>query len=201
MKKNRVYQQVVSQIESDLDSYFAVKTIQRAYVPSFDFGMASAVVVIGQDGLVANVAKYVGDVPIIAVNPDPHRIDGILLPFSPHEIVSVTKNTIQDRNSIRRITLAEANLNNGQKLLAFNDFFIGASSHVSARYEIRTEQASEPQTSSGVLVCTGLVPRLDFVRIQYDRRASRNFITESLKNLLPLVGRNANSNGSFASHF
>jgi hypothetical protein len=34
---------------------------------------------VGQDGLVANTAKYVGEQPIVAVNPDPERFDGILL--------------------------------------------------------------------------------------------------------------------------
>ena len=55
----------------------------------------------------------------------------------------------------RQVTLAEVNLNDGQKLLAFNDFFIGARSHVSARYTLAYEGHSEPQSSSGVLVSTG----------------------------------------------
>ena len=40
-----------------------------------------SVVTLGQDGLVANTAKYVGAQPIVAVNPEPGRFDGILLPF------------------------------------------------------------------------------------------------------------------------
>jgi hypothetical protein len=53
------------------------------------------------------------------------------------------------------VTLAEVNLNDGQKPLAFNGFFIGARSHVSARYTLAYEGHSEPQSSSGVLVSTG----------------------------------------------
>jgi hypothetical protein len=37
--------------------------------------------VIWANGLVANTAKYSRGVPIVAVNPDPKRYDGVLLPF------------------------------------------------------------------------------------------------------------------------
>jgi hypothetical protein len=40
-------------------------------------------------------------------------------------------------------------------MLAFNDFFVGAASHISARYTLRLEDQSEPQSSSGVLISTG----------------------------------------------
>jgi hypothetical protein len=55
----------------------------------------------------------------------------------------------------RQVTPAEVNLNDRQKLLAFNDFFIGARSHVSARYALAYEGHSKPQSSSGALVSTG----------------------------------------------
>jgi hypothetical protein len=46
-------------------------------------------------------------------------------------------------------------MNDGQRLLAFNDLFLGAQTHVSARYRIRWAKNEEPQSSSGVLVSTG----------------------------------------------
>ncbi len=55
----------------------------------------------------------------------------------------------------RSVTMAEAVLNDGQRLLAFNDFFVGRRSHVSARYNLRWRGKAEPQSSSGVLVATG----------------------------------------------
>jgi hypothetical protein len=62
---------------------------------------------------------------------------------------------IDGRARCRAVTLAEAVLNDGQRLLAFNDLFVGARSHVSARYRLRTAGAVETQSSSGVLVSTG----------------------------------------------
>ena len=44
--------------------------------------------VVGQDGLVANVAKYSKHIPIVAVvNPDKERYDGVLLPFDVNDFL------------------------------------------------------------------------------------------------------------------
>lgn len=51
--------------------------------------------------------------------------------------------------------MAEATLNDGQRLLAFNDFFVGQRTHVSARYSLTWRERTEEQSSSGVLVSTG----------------------------------------------
>ncbi|MDP4132286.1 MAG: sugar kinase, partial [Bacteroidota bacterium] len=45
-------------------------------------------------------------------------------------------------------------LNDGQRILAFNDLFIGASSHVSARYKIYYNNKIEEHSSSGIIVST-----------------------------------------------
>lgn len=132
-----------------------MQEIDRALVPTFTFLPQDIVITLGQDGLVANTAKYAGDQPIIAVNPDPERFDGILLPFLPDRLRHAAEEVIEHRSRIRRVTLAEARLSDGQRLLAFNDLFLGARSHVSARYRIRWGKLEEPQSSSGVLVSTG----------------------------------------------
>jgi hypothetical protein len=52
--------------------------------------------------------------------------------------------------------MAKATLNNGQVLYGVNDLFIGPKTHSSARYVIRCGDTSETQSSSGVIVSTGL---------------------------------------------
>ncbi len=153
--EDSVYQAAIDRLETELQSQYPTRVIPRSFVPSFDFGMTMVVLVVGQDGLVANVAKYVGDVPIIAINPDPQRIDGVLLPFEIAGASSMVDRVASDRFDYREVTLAEATLNDGQRMLAFNDFFVGAASHVSARYILSVGDRSEPQSSSGLLVCTG----------------------------------------------
>jgi hypothetical protein len=52
--------------------------------------------------------------------------------------------------------MAQASLNNGQVLYGVNDLFIGRRSHVSARYELTLGKRQERQSSSGIIVSTGL---------------------------------------------
>ena len=79
----------------------------------------------------------------------------MLLPFAVNAARHAVRRTIEGHAKSRSVTLAEAILPAGQRMLAFNDLFIGARSHVSARYRIKLEQRSEPQSSSGVIVSTG----------------------------------------------
>lgn len=154
-QEDDIYRQIIDQLENDLQFGLPVKRVDRSFVPNFDFQTCQVVVVVGQDGLVANTAKYVGGIPIVAVNPDPQRIDGVLLPFQASEAGRMVRRVLDGKFKQRPVTLAEVGLNDGQKLLAFNDFFIGAGSHISARYQIEISGKSEPQSSSGILISTG----------------------------------------------
>lgn len=149
------YHQSLQRVLQQLDFGLVVTKVPRDYVPSYDFSRSAVVIVIGQDGLVANVAKYVMDKPIVAVNPDPIRFDGVLLPFLPNEVLGAVKAVLIDSARIRDITLAEVVTNDGQKMLAFNDLFIGCKTHVSARYKLSVGGQSEAHSSSGLLVSTG----------------------------------------------
>jgi NAD kinase len=132
-----------------------MQLVAREFVPSFIFTEKDVIVTAGQDGLVANTAKYVGAQPIVAINPDPQRIDGVLIPFQVQHAPAAVAKVISGKAQIRQVTLAQAKLNDGQRQLAFNDLFIGAASHVSARYKINVEGSSERQSSSGIIVSTG----------------------------------------------
>lgn len=142
--------------ELDFDEFdLPVQTVDRDFLPNFVFGPRDVVVTVGQDGLVANVAKYALGLPIVAVNPDPDRIDGVLLPFRTDQARTAVRGVLRGRHNQRQVTLAEASLADGQRLLAFNELFIGTRGHVSARYRLTVQEQSEPQSSSGVIVSTG----------------------------------------------
>jgi hypothetical protein len=145
---------VRSELEEGNDD-IPVQTIDREFVPNFLFGPKDIIVTIGQDGLVANTAKYVLGRPIVAVNPDPARIDGVLLPLQASQASVAVRSVIRGQAKFRDVTLAQATLDDGQQLLAFNELFIGSRSHVSARYRLEIGGKSEAQSSSGILVCTG----------------------------------------------
>jgi NAD kinase len=154
----QLYEGSVKQLRSELDFDdfdLPVQTVDRNFLPNFVFGPSDVVVTVGQDGLVANTAKYALGRPIVAVNPDPQRIDGILLPFRTADARAAVRSVLQGKATYREVTLAQAQLPDGQKLLAFNELFIGNRTHISARYNLKIGQQSEPQSSSGVLVSTG----------------------------------------------
>ena len=154
-REHAAYQRALDRLRRDLELGLPRQFLDRSLLPTYTFGPVDLIVTLGQDGLVANTAKYAGAQPIVGVNPDPARYDGILLPFAPEDARDAVVRVLEDRASSRLVTLAEAALLDGQKLLAFNDLFIGARSHVSARYRLRFRGREENQSSSGVLVSTG----------------------------------------------
>jgi hypothetical protein len=81
--------------------------------------------------------------------------DGVLLPFDTSNFDGYLKRALTGEHRIKPVTMAIARSADGQELLAFNDFFIGANSHVSARYEIEVAGRKENQSSSGIIVSTG----------------------------------------------
>jgi NAD kinase len=154
-EEGKRYQDVVAEVRGMMDFDLPVNVVDRSLVPNMVFGPRDIVVAIGQDGLVANVAKYAVGLPIVGVNPDPAAYDGILLPFEWKQARAAVQRTLEGRAKYREVSLAEAKLSDGQRLLAFNDLFIGARTHVSARYRLEASGASENQSSSGMIVSTG----------------------------------------------
>src|SRR5207248_11404827 len=114
--------------------------LERGFLPNFLFTPQDLVATIGRDGLVVTTAKYLDGQPIVAVNPDPGRIDGILLPFLPQQAKNGVLKVLDEKAHFHQITMAEVSLNDGQHLLAFNDFYIGQRTHVSSRYSLSWRQ-------------------------------------------------------------
>ena len=154
-REHDTYRRALDRLRHDLDLGLQRQFLDRALVPTYTFDTADLVVTLGQDGLVANTAKYAGVQPLVGVNPDPTRFDGILLPFTPASVLPAVREVLAGRADTRQVSLAQATLADGQRLLAFNDLFIGARSHVSARYRLTAAGTAEQQSSSGVLVSTG----------------------------------------------
>lgn len=153
-KEHEIFHNSLSKVQRNLSSIIKNKIVERSFLPSFIFNDKQVVVTVGQDGLVANTAKYVKQIPIVAVNPDQERFDGVLLPFNSQNFLVAVEKVIANNYNSKLTSFAEAKLNDGQRLLAFNDLFIGATSHVSARYQITYNSKTEEQSSSGIIVST-----------------------------------------------
>ena len=105
-------------------------------VAQFLFEPHDLVVAVGQDGLVANVGKYLDGQPLAGVNPDPDTIDGSLLAFNVDTFIASLNEVLNDRRPVREATLAEAQTSDRQSVARIERDFrrraepsIGALSH------------------------------------------------------------------------
>jgi NAD kinase len=155
-QENAAYRSAVEQAQQQLGLLGRVQLVHRSFIPNFVFGPEDIAVAVGQDGLVANTMKYLDGQPLIGVNPDRKRYDGQLLPFIVDDLTKVVPEVFRGVRPTKAITMAKASLNNGQTMYAVNDLFIGPKSHGSARYTIKHNGQTEFQSSSGVIVSTGL---------------------------------------------
>ncbi|MEU0096111.1 hypothetical protein [Kribbella sp. NPDC006257] len=124
---------------------------ERNDLDRFVFGPEDLVIAVGQDGLVANVAKYLDGQPVIGVDPEPSRNPGVLVPHEPGAVAGLLRGF-----SVEERTMVAASTDDGQRLLALNEVYVGHRTHQSARYRLATpEGLEERQSSSGLLVGTG----------------------------------------------
>ncbi|WP_140636142.1 sugar kinase [Methylibium rhizosphaerae] len=156
VKENAAYAQSLDVTVSTLQAWGRYQLVERSFLPNFVFAPDDIVVALGQDGLVANTMKYLEGQPLVGLNPEPSRWDGVLLPFEPKDLLAVLTDIAADQRPAQTVTMAEARLSDGQRLRAVNDLFIGPRSHSSALYEIELGSRREFQSSSGVIVSTGL---------------------------------------------
>jgi NAD kinase len=129
--------------------------IDRADLARFVFEPEDLVVAAGQDGLVANAAKYLTGQLVLGINPDPERNEGILVPHRADQAEALLTAMAAGAVEVEERTMVEARLDDGQRLLALNEVFAGHRSHQSARYRIALGGKEERQSSSGVIVTSG----------------------------------------------
>jgi len=130
-----------------------VADVERADLDRFLFAPNDVVAVIGQDGLVANVAKYLTGQLVIGINPEPGQNPGVLVRHSPAEGLGL----LLDPASAMVAYLATVALrtDSGETMVGLNEVYVGQPTHQSARYVITVPEGRERQSSSGVIVGTG----------------------------------------------
>lgn len=136
--------------------------VERTDLARFLFGLEDVVVAVGQDGLVANVAKYLDGQAVLGINPEPARNPGVLVPHPPAAarglLEALPSAAAGDRVQLpsQGRVMVEATVDDGQVLRALNEVYVGHPTHQSARYRIETAGGEvERQSSSGVLIGTG----------------------------------------------
>lgn len=157
LKENEMYSQSLRAVVDILQQWGRYQIIERSMLSNFYFAKDDIIITLGQDGLVANTLKYLEGQPVIGINPDPQRWDGILLPFTAKDLNKLLLHDVaRNKLQTKAISMAQATLSDGQVIKAVNDIFIGPINHTSASYEIALGTHQEMQISSGVIISTGL---------------------------------------------
>ena len=130
--------------------------VDREDLPRFLFAPEDIVVAVGQDGLVANVSKYLDGQPVIGIDPEPGRNPGVLVPHRAADTPRLLTAVAAGAAIVQRRTMVLAELDDGQELFGLNEVYFGHPTHQSARYIVSTSDGSrERHSSSGVVVGTG----------------------------------------------
>jgi hypothetical protein len=154
-ERHRLQHETVMRVESAIPTAWRRARVARADLPTFLFEPQDIVVAVGQDGLVPNLAKYLSGQPVIGVNPDPDRYEGVLVRASADRVADLLADLAAERADIEERTMVEAKLDDGQSLLALNEIYVGHFSHQSARYRLGYGDRWESQSSSGLIVASG----------------------------------------------
>ena len=129
--------------------------IVRSELSRFVFEPGDIVVAVGQDGLVANVAKYLDGQLVVGVNPDPRRFDGVLVRHPSGDVAKLLPAAARDRLEVEERTMVSAELDDGQRLVALNEIYLGHRTHQSSRYRLSHGGSGERHSSSGLICATG----------------------------------------------
>lgn len=154
-ERHAAFRAALDEVTEAIPARWRVSRVARADLDRFLFGPEDLVVAVGQDGLVANLAKYLDGQPVIGVNPDPGLYEGVLVPHPAEAATDLLPMVARGSGAFEERTMVVARMDDGQELLALNEIFVGTRTHQSARYRLAAGGANERQSSSGVIVSTG----------------------------------------------
>jgi NAD kinase len=155
-EEDAVYKAALSEVRRQVPNDLPTTSVPRGDLPNFLFRDKDLIVVCGPDGLFANLAKYLGDQPVLTVNPDPKTVAGALMLFPPSAVGGVLAKVQEGQHQIESLPFVKASIDDDRVVWGINDIFIGRKDHVSARYEVSLGNQKERQSSSGIIVSTGV---------------------------------------------
>jgi NAD kinase len=155
-EEDAAYKAAIAAVRRQIPNDLPVTTVSREDLPNFLFRDKDLIVVCGPDGLFVNLAKYIGSQPVLTVNPDPKTVAGVLMLFPAHAVGGMITQAQEGRHRLERLPFVKASIDEEHVVWGINDIFIGRTDHVSARYEMAFGNQREHQSSSGIIVATGV---------------------------------------------
>lgn len=157
-ERHRRARRALAEVTSAIPLTWRQARVERADLDRFLFAPEDVVVVVGQDGLVANVAKYLAGQPVVGIDADPGRNPGVLVRHRPQDAAGLLASTQSAGGGFDELTMVEAVADDTQRVVALNEIYLGSAGHQTARYRLGLEDDGgvvEAQASSGVLIGTG----------------------------------------------
>ena len=154
--EDQTYRRALSTLFRQLPSEVSQVSVSRSDLPSFLFREKDLVIVCGPDGLFVNLAQYLDNQLVLGVNPDPDSITGVLMPFEPGEVRKVLETVGTEKERVELLPFVKGSTDLKQVIWGINDLFVGRADQVSARYRIGHLGKQESQSSSGVIISTGV---------------------------------------------
>jgi hypothetical protein len=168
-RRHAAQQAALTEVGAAIPADWRRGQVDRDDLPRFLFAPEDIVVAVGQDGLVANVAKYLDEQPVIGVNPEPRRNPGVLVRHDPDAVEGL----LRGPRTVLSRTMVAARLDDGQELVGLNEVYVGHPTHQSSRYTLSTvDGRRERHSSSGVVVGTGTGATGWMASLAHDRRAA-----------------------------
>ncbi|KAA0941372.1 hypothetical protein [Streptomyces apricus] len=159
-ERHRRTRRALADVTSAIPLTWRQSRVERADLDRFLFAPEDVVVVVGQDGLVANVAKYLDGQPVVGIDSDPGRNPGVLVRHRPASAGKLLRAAFASGTGADELTMVEAVADDTQRLLALNEVYLGAAGHQTARYRLGLDAGDardadgggvvEAQASSGV---------------------------------------------------
>jgi len=122
--RHDVQEDAVHTVSSMIPLSWRRASVSRVDLDRFLFEADDVIIAVGQDGLVANVAKYLSGQPVVGVNPSKTLFDGVLVRHAPASLKTLLTEVVDGRPAEAR-TMAEAVSSDGQRLVALNELFVG----------------------------------------------------------------------------
>jgi NAD kinase len=154
-QRHATFQDALATVLKAIPTQWRTSRVLRGDLDRFLFEPTDTIVAVGQDGLVANVAKYLRGQHVMGINPDQERNEGVLVPHPPEAAADLLLPAAEGKARTQGRVMAQVTIDDGPELFALNELFVGIRTHQSARYRIGYKGEEERQSSSGIIVATG----------------------------------------------
>ncbi len=154
--EDATYKNALELITSQIPGEIPTAMVEREQLPTFLFRPTDFIIACGPDGLFVNLAQYVGDQLVLTINPDRSSVAGVLMLFNPAHVTEMIKKVKSNTCKVEALPMIKATVDNDKVLWGLNDILVGRNDHISCRYEIAYAGQNENQSSSGILISTGI---------------------------------------------